>query len=275
MEKATLRGYFEKKDEELYRKFCSIIDDLKPILNWANQNYYSEHGVKHCENVEQNLNGLLPKKMIKDMPAEEIFCLLVSCWFHDIGLIVERKENESYKERRADHSDRSYDYIHQNYEHWKLEKPYALVIKEICYAHCGNLEKMEEINQSPIIIGRSCVRVKFLSALLRIADELDIGFHRVPKELLTLWKVPEQEKPFLLKDRLTSGVIIDPSSWTIKTQLILSEEDSKYSEIPKKIAQKVNEGLACVRGIFRENGLYYDVVDVDVNQICFWDGKMR
>ncbi|MEW6618408.1 MAG: hypothetical protein AB1422_03500 [bacterium] len=264
-DKETLRWYLQRKDNKLYRKFASIVDDLKPILNRANQRYYSDHGEEHCKNVEKNLDELLPKKIKNDMPPEEIFCLLLSIWFHDIGLIVEMKEEEPYKERRATHSERTYNYIHQNYEYWRLDEPYAFAIKEICYAHSGSIEKMKEISQSPIIIGRSYVRTKFLAGLLRIADELDIGFWKVPAELLRLWKVPEQEMPFLLKDRLTSGIKIDPDLFEIRINLLLKEKDREFSDkIEEMIEKKIKNELICLRETLRENNLGYRDVDIIV-----------
>lgn len=220
--------------------------------------YLTNHGPRHYQNLENNLDRLLPDDLKNQMAVEEIFLLLCAVHFHDVGLLSEMYPGESWPEVRKDHVNRSYDYIHDYHEKWGLNRVEAYPLKNICLGHSGDtLFTLPE----ETALHNARIRIRFLAALLRIADELDLDYTRVSPTIIDLKRIPEDSLRHWEKHRDIGGVLIESKSWTIEIHALPANEESK-AIIKELVEQKVQRELDHVSPIFKEYQLYYRQVIV-------------
>lgn len=220
--------------------------------------YLTDHGEHHSENLVANTNFLLPDVLKQEMGIEEIFILLCSIQFHDIGLLSEKVEGEDWKSIRKDHVNRTYDYIHEYYQSWGLNRFEAYCIKNVCLGHSGDtlFDLPEEM-----VLHNTKIRIQFLASLLRMADELDLDYTRISPFVSQLKKIPEESKKHWLKHEEISGVLINSISWEIEVYAMPSSDEGK-DVIKNLVEEKLQKELNYVHPIFTKNSLYYHAVKV-------------
>lgn len=256
-EKDSLRVILKYKSREYYFKFFSILNELNKVQAKEDVIYRAQHGSKHCELVEKNINDLLPITIKRKMMPKDIFCLLSSVWFHDVGEIFDEKgKGFTYI--------RSHDYIYKHYEDWKLEESEAYIITQILK------ESALEIQKETISLDEDATHIKFFSCILRIADKLDIGYGSVPRELLTPWKKSFRTRTVLslLKERFDIELNIDSEHWLIEALIIPKLEilgDSQLIEdIYGKVNLRLNKDLEAFKELFHQHGLGYQEIKLSL-----------
>lgn len=189
--------------------------------------YYTLHGIDHSNSViailEKLVDGLNPEDRLNET---EIFCLLSAALSHDVGMLLKYPDDEEraaqkskLKKRpysvqdliRDEHHIRSGQYILEHAEGLKLDSREADCVKLIVEGHRQiNLES-DDYEDRPI--GLEPVRVRLLSALLRLADELDLLPERAPGTLLDILEndMPDYSRIHWLKHYYTSGLLIKTS----------------------------------------------------------------
>jgi len=153
------------------------------------------HGVQHSEYVIRTLERLLEAYMSTryGLNQSEILVLLGSAWLHDIGYLPQEKETEyDFDVVRANHPIKGYDYVMNNLS--------------LCGGtHYGPLIALcvRGHREVPIkggkyvdrVVKSEKVRLQFLTALLRLADELDLGEERAPRPFLNQLRTYCDELP--------------------------------------------------------------------------------
>jgi len=220
--------------------------------------YLTDHGPQHYENLEIYLSHLLPDEVKQQLAVEEIFLLLCAVHFHDIGLLSEEYPDEPWTDVRKDHVNRTYDYLHDYYQDWGLNQFEAASLKNICLGHSG--DTFDELPEEAVI-HHARIRVRFLTALLRIADELDLDYTRVSPIIPHLKKISENSLEHWKKHAQIGGVLINPKSWTIEVHAMPKNEVGK-AIIESLVEQKLQRELQYVRPVFEKYGLYYRQVIV-------------
>ena len=82
---------------DLHKRFTDTVFALQFILS----NYkllfpeYTDHTELHSLNVIDFCNKIIGEDLVK-MNADEIYCLLVSCYFHDTGMGIGKKDYETF-----------------------------------------------------------------------------------------------------------------------------------------------------------------------------------
>lgn len=240
--------------------------------------YYTLHGLDHSNNVikilEKLIDGLNPTDNLNET---EIFCLLTAGFLHDAGMQckyaddVERAAKISELKRRPytfqdlirdEHHIRSGHYIKENYKNLKLDHVEAECIGLISEGHRQTKLDSKEYDNQPVGLER--VRVRLLSALLRMADELDVVYTRAPETLYDILKndMPDYSRLQWLKHYYTSGVLINThqdangkrrTSIEIHCQYPNEDVGRKITEV--LISKPIEETLNDVRLILLEYGL--------------------
>lgn len=189
-----------------------------------NFKYYTLHDINHSNRIisiiDNLAKGIDPKHLRLNQP--EIFCLLASAYLHDVGMLFEKPDDQkivSINSRnniqpstiedliRKDHHLRSGEYILQNYKELDLNPSELHCIKLICEGH-----RLVDLNSydEEYLMGIHPIRIRFLAALLRISDELDIFSDRAPSKLRHLLvNMPESSQLEWIKHHYTSGVKIE------------------------------------------------------------------
>jgi hypothetical protein len=239
--------------------------------------YYTLHGLDHSnyviQIVEKLVDGLSPEDKLNEI---EIFCLLSAALLHDIGMLLKYPDDDEkaakiskLKKRpysvqdliRDEHHIRSGRYIKEHTKDLKLDHIEAECIRLIAEGHRQlNLESNEYNDQT---LGLESVRVRLLSALLRLADGLDITYKRAPETLFDIIEkdMPDYSRLQWLKHYYTSGVQIDTiqedgkkrTSIVIHCQYPNEEVGRKITEV--LISKPVEETLYEVRYILSTYGL--------------------
>ena len=198
----ALEFRLRKLDPALHRRFLDAKWGLQNILSDYTRIFpeYTDHSELHIMTVVDLCNRLIGPR-ITELNADEIYCLLTGCYFHDIGMGISRKDQEefsrsidlqSYAARHpeADLSDQVRFYHHE-YSGMFVRK-YAPFFEFPTDAH---LEAIVQIarghrktdllneNEYPLSLavpGGSVICLPYLAALLRLADEADVTAARNP-----------------------------------------------------------------------------------------------
>jgi hypothetical protein len=156
---------------------CLITDVLPEIAR--KQPSLTDHGPDHVKNVLDNVHALMGDETPK-LAGMELYCLLLSILFHDVGNIIDRKQHQAEVSP-------IYDFVfprqtgHQDAE----EK---LLILEICAAHCGKAvdgtnDTLQYVRERSKLEGCE-IKPAVLAPILRFADELAEGEHRTSSYMI-------------------------------------------------------------------------------------------
>ncbi len=240
--------------------------------------YYTLHGLDHSNYViriiEKSIEGLNTEDNLNET---EVFCLLSAAYLHDVGMQcknsddIERAAKISELKKRAytfqdlirdEHHTRSGRYIKEHAIDLKLDHIEAECIRLISEGHRET--KLESKEYDDQLIGLESVRVRLLSGLLRLADELDITYKRAPETLFEILTkdMPDYSLLQWLKHYYTSGVSIitqqqankkKKTSIVIQCQYPNEDVGRKITEV--LISKPIEETLNDVRLILLEYGL--------------------
>ena len=184
----------------LHQRFTDAVFALQHILS----NYkllfpdFTDHSELHSLNVIDFCNRLIGDQISRLNP-DELYCLLMGCYFHDTGMGVSRKDFEEFSaminfgDYFETHSRDDYPRIIRDYHNEfsaLFLKKYAdffeipseahlRAILEISRGH-RKTNLLDEI-QYPVALpvpGGSTVCLPYLAALIRLADEIDVAAAR-------------------------------------------------------------------------------------------------
>lgn len=184
-----------KDEDSLYHKFLGLKKHFKSIESIIEIIFplYSLHNHRHSETIINILDSFNHKKLLKKFRLNkfEIFYLISSAYLHDTGMMIiekEDKEKDNYintKNIRRNHNYRSFNYILESANELGLDESEAHTLAWICKGH-RNENLYDNPNYYPVPCSDDpnyTIRINLLTALLRIADELDISFKRVKKDM--------------------------------------------------------------------------------------------
>lgn len=180
----SLRDILKSSDSNYYTKFEHIKSIVTSVMSNSRIFFptYTNHDLKHLNNVEKYIDSILPENIKNDLNNEEIFCLLSAAWLHDIGMIPIDNEREEYecksKEEREEyrndirekHHIRSSLYVDKHKNELNINEFEAKAIGDICKGH-----RQTDLNKLEDIYSNQNIRVNSLAAILRLADECDIS----------------------------------------------------------------------------------------------------
>lgn len=150
---------------------------------------FTPHGVSHCKNIFDIITNIFDSYFDYDnlvsfpLNKEEVFCLLTSILLHDYAFV-------QYPEKRKLHASiiakEIENLIGKDHTIGSLiTGELLLAITRIVEAHSdGDNEEFQKIveMEGELIRGFDCeIDIQLLSALLRLADELDVCFKRIGK----------------------------------------------------------------------------------------------
>lgn len=150
-----------------------LIKDLLPEIAKREKDL-TDHGPLHVRNVLNNAYKLLGND-ISSLNSMELYCLIMSIIFHDVGNFFDRKEHRS---KISPIYDRARPLSGGNEE---IEE--KRVILNICEAHCGQDKDGATINTLKNVTDHTSLEEKIikpnlLAPILRFADELAEGEQR-------------------------------------------------------------------------------------------------
>jgi KaiC/GvpD/RAD55 family RecA-like ATPase len=272
--RSILKNYEDKNETTLYSSLLEI--ENAALESWSNQlgeKYGSYNGIPHFKGVELHVNNAVPDQMKKEFNPTEIFLLLSSVLLHDVGKLFEPDC----------HAAGSAIYIQENWAFLKIpSKQYGRWIAILACSHfwnnptptpcsqedkkkCSLVCELDNYSELDVLNESSdgIIRLKWLAALLRLADEVDNQSSRVvPEEL-------EKSVKKLSWRRLINSVIFDREGECIKLRMVSLENKDDLESIDygyiKEAVGKINAVLVQWASPLEEMGIKYKEAFVEVS----------
>ncbi len=247
----------------------------KPILT-----HYTNHDLEHSKNIVDLLNKILETAPDDLLNEHESFVLLASAYLHDIGmqctLALDDPNKTSFsledKERiRNYHHKCSKQLIYDNINNSRIPlgleqcKDYVPFIVDVVESHSSKV-KIDEIEDTSF--KHEDMKLKLLSALLKLADELDRDFSRVNINELQLWNIPPDSKFHWWTHHYTQSIQI--KNGTIKLFFRFPKQycDDEIKDIfIKKTISSIKDQLDEVYSLLWDNNVKLNLDD-DIKIDC-------
>lgn len=264
----SLEDILHKKNSELYGRLLKIKENAKSLMSYTQAKFptFTPHDFSHGVNVEENLNWLLTEKVKEEMNPHEIFFLLVSAFMHDWGMIGKPEENP--EEIRLTHHKRTEKNFDEMHDKLFLTEHEARIIGRISRGHTK--EDLSTPDYDDEVFGANTrIRKRFLSAVLRIADECDVTCNRTP-EILYYSVNPTAKSDEEFKKHLSiSGV----GQLNEKHKIYISAiaRDPKGAKTLRLVTEKIQGEIDGVKCILANNGIVLDSVELRMETRGFID----
>lgn len=264
----------------------SIKDAVEDIWQNPKLTHYTNHDTRHSEIIIQILNRMLETVPDDLLTEDESFILLASAYIHDIGMqsavhsglpnktdytldekeVIRSKHHESSKKMIIESCSSG---ISLGLEQCEEYIPY---ISTVVKSHSSKV-KIDDVRDTSF--QGETLKLKLLSALLKLADELDRDHRRVNLNALKLWDIPPESKFHWWSHHYTQSIHIENGK--IKIFFRFPKEYEKENKLPdifiKKTKRSISDQLHEVYEILWENGikLFLD----DNVEIGYLDGTLE
>lgn len=198
----------------LHQRFTDTVFALQQILS----NYqlifpdFTDHTELHSLNIIEFCNHLIGDQ-INRLNADEIYCLLLGCYFHDTGMGISHQDFEEFSKQidfgdyfnnhsrdnypeivRSFHHEFSGLFLHKYAKFFEFpSEAHLFAIIQISRGHRKtDLLDHQEYPLNLQLPSGNTVCLPYLSALVRLADEIDVTASRNSKAIYDLNKIVEE-----------------------------------------------------------------------------------
>lgn len=202
-----------------------IVEQIAPNINAVMPNH-TDHGPEHIAHVLKNAGKLLQiESNPKPLTAMELYSLILGVVFHDTGNIHGRKNHQR-------NVSGIYDFCRSSGGNDHQEK---LMILKMTEAHCGKAldgssDTIRAIGPESTILAGYRVRLRYIAAILRFADELAEGKERTSSFMLQNYGYDKRSKIFHDYANI-STVDIDPGNERIALTYNIEVKNKKSGGI--------------------------------------------
>lgn len=193
-----LEARLKALDPELHQKYKNCVAVMSVALNRYEVNFptYTNHSMRHSLDVIEFSNKLVGENNVELLNAKEIFCFLMAIYLHDFGMGISESDYLSLMPKVSGDTDpgdmnmekvRAYHHelsgaLIRKYAHlFEVDdEAYLYAIIQIARGHRVTDLLDESEFPTDYMIGTSPVCLPYLAALIRLADEIDIGRNRNP-----------------------------------------------------------------------------------------------
>jgi len=194
-----LESKLKRENEGLHRRTRDSAAILQKMLESFLPRFpdFTDHTMLHSMDVLEYCNLLLGEKQIERLSAAECYVLVMSCYLHDIGMGINQKDYEQLSENihfgnyfathdRSDvqttirdfHNDYSGLFIRKYAEIFDIPSEEMLFsIVQVSRGH-RKTDLFDEKEYPDIETPDGIIRTPLLSAIVRLADEIDVGVGR-------------------------------------------------------------------------------------------------
>ena len=262
-----LETRLKEENEGLHRRIKDSAVVLQKMLEsfLPRFPYFTDHTLLHSMDVLEFSNMLLGEKQIGRLSAAECYVLIMACYLHDIGMGINQKNYETLSEMidfgnyfdthskddaetviRDFHNEYSGLFIRKYAELFDIpceEMTFAIVQVSRGHRKTDLFDKTEyyDLNTPDGVI-----HTAFLAAVIRLADEIDVGADRNSELLFdsSLVTKEESKKAFGTHESIRK-VEVDEDAIVLYTKPIAPE----YRELIKILANKIQETLDYCRDV--------------------------
>lgn len=261
---------------DLHQRFADTVFALQHILS----NYklifpdFTDHTELHSLNVIEFCNHIIGDQVDK-LNADEIYCLLLGCYFHDTGMGVSHKDFEEFSKQINfgnyfdTHSRDNYPEIirnfHNEYSGLFIRKyaqffdfptdAHLFAIVQISRGHRKTdlFDDNEYPSSLSIPNNENKICVKYLSALVRLADEIDVTAARNSKMTYDIKKITKEiDLIEFMKHEAVVGLDINEKDFLMRVH---TSDDKIYNSLNIMLG-KMQKTLDNCRSAVNENTPY-------------------
>ena len=253
---------------ELHARFSDTVFALQQILS----NYqlifplFTDHTELHSLNIIEFCNKLIGDQINK-LNADEIYCILMGCYFHDTGMGISKRDFEEFSKKIdfgdyfLTHDKDNYPEIVRNFHNeysGLFIKKYAkffefpseehlFAVIQISRGHRKtNLFDTKEYPVALKVPNGNTICLPYLSALVRLADEIDVTASRNSEAIYDLSKiVVESHLIEFMKHEAVKGLEIREKEFI----MYVSTKDEKILKSLYFLADKMKKTLDECRSV--------------------------
>ncbi len=247
----------------MHKRFTDTVFALQFILS----NYklifpeYTDYTELHSLNVVDFCNKVIGTEIDK-MNPDEIYCLLVACYFHDTGMGVSRKDYDAFLDEidvgdyfethdrndvkgtvRDFHNEFSGKFIEKYADFFEIpSKEHLKAIVQISRGH--RRTDLKNTQQYPVAMplpGGNTVCLPYLSAIIRLSDEIDITASRNSPLLFNIPKIiSETQNMEFYKHEAIRDMVIEKDRFLVKYKTDLPEVETALKKLFSKMQQTLD-----------------------------------
>lgn len=259
----SLERRLKELSQDLHLRFADTVFSLQHILS----NYklifpeFTDHTELHSLNVIEFCNKLIGDQISK-LNADEIYCLLLGCYFHDTGMGISQSDFDEFSKQIdfgnyfETHEKDNYPEIIRNFHNeysGLFIKKYAKFFEFPSDAHLFAVvqisrghRKTDLFNDEeypvamPIPNSKNTICVKYLASLIRLADEIDVTAARNSKIIYDLNKITHEINIVeFMKHEAVKGLDINEKDFVMEVET----DDQKIYNGLNKVAGKMQKTL--------------------------------
>jgi len=264
----SLERRLRELDSNLHQRFVDTVFALQQILS----NYqlifplFTDHTELHSLNIIEFCNKLIADQIDK-LNADEIFCILMGCYFHDTGMGVSKSDFDEFSKKIdfdnyfETHDKDNYPEIirnfHNEYSGLFIRKyakffefpseQHMFAIIQISRGHRKtNLLDQEEYPVELKVPNGNTICLPYLSALVRLADEIDVTASRNSEAIYDLSKIVEERHLIeFMKHEAVKGLELKEKEFV----MYVSTDDEKIYQKLIILAEKMKKTLDECRNV--------------------------
>jgi HAD superfamily phosphoserine phosphatase-like hydrolase len=270
----------DKKYSDCLNSIKSSCNNIweRPLMNW-----YTDHSMKHSQRIGEILSQLILRlsKYKQALNEQEKFILFASVYLHDIGMQYMKIEDvpldelsqEDYERIRVEHAKKSAEIIKANTDILNIPSEYRTYIADVSEGHSSKYFDViiKKYSDKITYSKNEILRIRLLTALLLLADELDLTSARVNFNFLDIANISNISKLHWYKHSYIDAVIVNDIKIEIKFTF---PEEKVYTDLFMKLVQtKVLQQLNKINSVFRNESdgiLYFEevVVSKEIDREC-------
>ena len=271
----SLERRLKELSPELHSRFTDTVFALQQILS----NYqlifplFTDHTELHSLNIIEFCNKLIGEQVNK-LNADEIYCILMGCYFHDTGMGISKNDFDEFSKKIdfgnyfETHDKNNYPEIVRNFHNeysGLFIKKYARFFEFPSDAHLfaviqisrghrkTNLLDQEEYPVELRVPNGITICLPYLSALVRLADEIDVTASRNSEAIYDLSKIVEEVHLIeFMKHEAVKGLEIKEKEFV----MYVSTDDEKIYNNLVILSQKMKKTLDECRNVVNVEAPY-------------------
>ncbi|MBO4213058.1 MAG: HD domain-containing protein [Clostridia bacterium] len=226
---------------------------------------FTDHTMLHSMDVLEYSNMLIGEKQIERLSAAECYVLIMSCYLHDIGMGINQKNYETlsnkinfgnyFETHSRDDAMRVIRDFHNEYSGLIIRK-YAdlfdIPCEEMTFAiiHVSRghrkTDLFDETEYRDLMTPYGIIRTAYLAAIIRLADEIDVGVDRNSELLFDSSKVTDRRdiEAFGTHESIRTVEVQDDA-----IVLITKPKAPEFRGLVEKLAGKIQETLDYCREV--------------------------
>ena len=262
-------------DKNLHDNFTNAVFALQRILS----NYklifpdFTDHTELHSLNIIDFCNQLIAEQIDK-LNADEIYCILLGCYFHDTGMGISYKDYEEFfnqiefgdyfETHSRDNLPEIIRNFHNEFSGLFLKK-YARFFEFPSEAHLFAIIQISrghrktdlyDTEEYPVALetpSGATICVPYLSSLVRLADEIDVTASRNSHVIYDLSKLTKEVDIIeFMNHEAVKGLDINEKEFIMK----IHSDDENTIKALEKVASKMQKTLDYCRDVVSKETIF-------------------